>query len=52
MYNLNTRLFLVSPWLEAGVIMELITANEPTFAECLSLVIAVLTGIYLVDCLF
>ncbi|KAJ7697133.1 P-loop containing nucleoside triphosphate hydrolase protein [Mycena olivaceomarginata] len=36
-YNLNTRLCLVSPWMEAGDIMELITAKEPTFAERLSL---------------
>jgi hypothetical protein len=38
--------------MEAGDIMELITAKEPTFAGCLSLVSAALTGISLVDCLF
>jgi hypothetical protein len=38
--------------MEAGDIMELITAKEPTFAERLSLVSTVLTGISLVDSLF
>jgi hypothetical protein len=47
-YNLNTRLCLISLWMDAGDIMELITAKEPTFVECLSFVSMVLTGIFLV----
>ncbi|KAJ7728983.1 kinase-like domain-containing protein, partial [Mycena olivaceomarginata] len=44
-YNLNTRLCLASLWMEAGDIMELITAKEPTFAECFSLILDVAFGL-------
>ncbi|KAJ7836483.1 hypothetical protein B0H14DRAFT_2589699 [Mycena olivaceomarginata] len=41
----DDRLCLVSPWMEAGDIMELITAKEPTFAECLSLILDIAFGL-------
>ncbi|KAF8178967.1 kinase-like domain-containing protein, partial [Mycena galopus ATCC 62051] len=41
----GSRLCLVSPWMEAGHVMEFISTKEPTFEERLSLILDVALGL-------
>ncbi|KAJ7831167.1 kinase-like domain-containing protein, partial [Mycena leptocephala] len=45
-YYLDTRLCLVSPWMENGNIMKFLEINKPATGICLSLILDVALGLY------